>query len=101
MKQRKISKIRAIGLLVIAVLTASIMQPLATARAAPVRPSAVIAWNATTLRTLITFTRHTFRQLCITLWIESMVKTGDLNRMLDRVEKPRWMRLPQLPPTMC
>jgi hypothetical protein len=101
MKQRKISKRTVIGSFVIVVLTASMMQPLASARAAPSGPAAVIAWNAITLRALITVTRHTFRQMCITLWIHSKVNTSHINRILDRAQLPRLMRLPQLPPTMC
>lgn len=83
---------------VLAVTAASLAHP---ARAAPAGPEVAIAWNAITPRTLITFMRHEFRQLCITLWILSKVKTGDINRILDRTRVPERMRLPQLPPTMC
>ena len=54
MKQSKISTKYVIGFLLIVVLVATITRPAATARAAPAGPEAVIAWNAITLRTVIT-----------------------------------------------
>ena len=101
MKQQKISTRYIVGLWLIAVLTVSIVQPRLSAQAASKGPEAVIAWNARTLRALISVTRDTFRQICITLWIKSKVNTGLINRILGRAHVNRLMRLPQLPPAMC
>src|SRR6266487_5435909 len=54
MKRTIISTKYMIALLLIAVLATTITRPVKMARAAPVGPGAVIAWNAIMLRTVIT-----------------------------------------------
>jgi len=101
MKKQKKSKRYLLAILLITVLAASIVQPPVIAQADQAGLAAMITWNARTPQTLIAVTQETFRQLCITLWIESKLNTDRLNRLLDRARVRESMRLPQLPPSMC